>query len=323
MKTTGTQQEAKALLKKYRAGKCTPREEEQVLHWYYSFNASDEFMHDEAAYRKAADHIRKKVLINIRQETALSSFPLRFIRTWGSMAAILGIVISIGLFIHQFQFRSPQQTVLNYKQVNTLAGERKLITLSDGSRIWLNNASTLKYPEVFAAHNRIVHLKGEAFFEVAKRKDKPFIIHTPQLNVQVLGTSFDIKAFHNETHETVTVATGKVVVSLPGTKQTLTLLKGDQALYHKQNKYLSKTTANVIESRNWQNNILAFKYETMENISHELERWYGVKFVFKNKALLHKRYTLKQKDESLNNVMKVLSAGEFNYSITNGVVTVW
>ncbi len=321
MKTTDSQEQAKALLKKYRAGNCSPAEERQVLNWYYSFNTADESI-PEKTHVKIAQRVRKNVLGVVQATNTTESAIIRFVKTWGGMAAILAVGVSIAMLFYQ-QHLKPSVPDLSYKQVSTSPGERKLVILSDGSRVWLNNASTLRYPEVFADSDRTVHLQGEAFFEVSKRKHKAFIIHTPQLKVEVLGTSFDVKAFQNEAHETVTVATGKVAVSLPGTRQQLTLRKGDRALYDKQDQQLSKTSADVAESRNWQNNILAFKYESMENISRELERWYGVKFVFRNKALLHKRYTLKQKDESLNNVMKILSADEFNYSISKGTVTVW
>jgi len=322
MKTTNSQEQAKALLKKYKAGNCSPEEEKQVLNWYYSFNAADESIPEERL-SKMAKRLSKNVAQAIPDSGSSATVILAFIKTWGSMAAILTIAVSIALLFYRDRLKPEVPVVLRYQQVSTLPGERKVISLSDGSKVWLNNASTLKYPEVFADSDRTVQLQGEAFFEVSKRKHKPFIIHTPELRVEVLGTSFDVKAFENEAHETVTVATGKVAVSSPNSKQKLILFKGDRVQYRKQDQYLSKTSGDVAESRNWQNNILAFKYENLENIARELERWYGVKFVFRNKTLLHKRYTLKQKDESLNTVMKALSAGEFNYSIRNSTVTVW
>ncbi len=321
MESTEANAQARALLKKYQAGQCTPSEQQQVLNWYYSFTQQDDLVISNAQQRKNSKKIKHNILVAIAVNKGSHSPLVRLLNPLMRIAAILAIVIATGILI--YQYTSQQSIPIEYSKISTLAGQRKMVVLSDGSKIWLNNKSSLTYPKVFAKENRTVSLQGEAFFEVVHNSKKPFIIHAQKLRVQVLGTTFNVKAFSGEKRHTVTLASGKVSVSLPGQHQALMLLPGEQAIYDLRENKLLMAAADVEHNTAWRNGVLSFRYTNLEEICRELERWYDVKITIKNKKLLHQRYTLKQRNESLNNVMKVLSAGEFDYQINSGTVTIW
>jgi transmembrane sensor len=310
---------AKELLHKYLQHQCTPEEEQQVLRWYFSFTKEDDLLRDEEEQEKILQSVKQKVLLattgNKSKFSGQNNTPLNY--TWLKVAALLAILLSAAFFgFYRYQGKSS-----SLQEFRTAAAQRKTITLTDGTRIWLNNASVLRYPVKFGSRTREVELEGEAFFEVAHHAARPFLVHTRGLRVQVLGTSFNVSAYAADKDITVNVATGKVAVI--SDLNTVMLKRAEGIVYNRRAKSFLPSAEDTGLSRAWQNNTLYFRYQTLENISLRLERWYGVKFSIKNERLMRKKYTLEQHNETLDNVMKVLSAGEFSYKITGNAVAVW
>ncbi|RKR83376.1 FecR family protein [Mucilaginibacter gracilis] len=246
------------------------------------------------------------------------------VRTGLAAAGIL-LFLTAGVLIYQAGIRQAPQA-LKLATASTHAGEMKIITLSDGSRITLNNQTSIKYPEEFNQNTREVFLTGEAFFEVKHDANKPFRVHTDKLAVQVLGTSFNIQAYPDESGLDVAVASGKVGVFANGARdgKTYMLLPGQQLSYNRKNLAFSPSTIATAAIIAWQKGTLVFKNEKLEAIARRLERFYGVKIRFKNKKLMATELSLKANNLSLESVMKALgSAGEFNYSIKNKQVLIW
>lgn len=311
---------AEELLNKYLENKCTPEEEQKVLRWYYSFTAMDDLPLSAEEQGKMLSSVKDKVLSattgskNGRQR--FKGFNNMYMR----VAALLAIFCAVAFFGIYYHYRNGKDAA-PYLELRAQAGERKTITLSDGTKISLNNSSVLYYPAKFDQHTREVKLEGEAFFEVMHDRKKPFLIQTPQLKVQVLGTSFNVRSYAEDKETAVHVATGKVAVYNQFSR--IMLVNGEQVVYDRLKHSFTRSASDPAISRAWQNNTLAFRYETLENICLRLERWYNVKVVIRNEKLLHKRYTLEQHNETLENVMKVLCAGELNYKIDGRSVTVW
>lgn len=295
-------------------------EQQQVLRWYYSFDRENDLILEEGKKASLLKLASNNVFLAIGKPKSRKVFS-RWKPAIG-IAAVLIIAVLAGLFSYRQFFRPYGKQHAIYKELTTLAGERKIIRLSDGSKIWLNNASKLRYPEIFNSNVRTVYLDGEAFFDVAHRKNQAFIIHTRKLRVQVLGTSFNVKSFGDEKREEITVVSGKVGVAKARETQFLMLLPGEQASYILQTGYLSKDKVEPQSSIAWRNNELYFRYETLENICRQLERWYGVTIQCNNELLLAKRYTLKQKNQSLGNVLKVLGAGDFHYKMNGRIIII-
>lgn len=323
---------AEQLLNKYLENKCTPEEEQKVLRWYFSFTEEDDLPLGEEERSKMLSSVKNKVLSATTGATGNAgtadrdNVKQRFqgLRSRNSIymrvAALLAVFCSVAFFGIYKHYRSGKDTS-PYLELRAQAGERKTITLADGTRIWLNNSSVLRYPVKFDQNTREVKLEGEAFFEVAHNAKKPFLIHTTQLKVQVLGTSFNVRSYAADKETAVHVATGKVAVYNQFNK--IMLVNGEQVVYDRLKHNFTRSVLDPEISRAWQNNTLAFRYETLENICLRLERWYDVKVVIRNEKLLHKRYTLEQHNETLENVMKVLCAGELSYKIDGRSVTIW
>lgn len=319
---------AEQLLNKYLENKCTPEEEQKVLRWYFSFTGDDDLPLSAEERSKMLSSVKNKVLsatTGTIGTTERDNNQQRFhgFRKLNSIymraAALLAVFCSVAFLGIYYHHRNGN--TISYRELRAQAGERKTITLADGTRIWLNNSSVLHYPAKFDQNTREVKLEGEAFFEVAHNEKKPFLIHTPQLKVQVLGTSFNIRSYAADKETAVHVATGRVAVYNQFNK--VMLVNGEQVVYDRLKHNFTRSALDPEISRAWQNNTLAFRYETLENICLRLERWYDVKVVIRNEKLLHKRYTLEQHNETLENVMKVLCAGELNYKIDGRSVTVW
>ncbi len=151
------------------------------------------------------------------------------------------------------------------------------VTLSDGTRVWLNAASELIYPTRFDGNERQVWVKGEAFFEVEHDKNKPFIVHANQQKVQVLGTKFNVYAYPDEIVQHTTLVEGAVLVSGKGNEQRLRLSPGQQAI-SKAEEGLSIISVNPREYTSWKDGIIQLNGYELSEILRQLERWYDVEF---------------------------------------------
>lgn len=175
----------------------------------------------------------------------------------------------------------PEQLVYNELYVPR-RGEFSL-RLADGSRIYVNADSYLKYPESFAADCREVELSGEAYFEIARDTLRPFIVKVGDMRVQVLGTSFNVNAYKLSQEVKTTLVSGKVKV---GYKQVqLELVPGEQACVSEENGEIYKKQVNVALYTAWKDGLFKFERESLENIMLILSRWYDVNVFFRNEAL--------------------------------------
>lgn len=158
------------------------------------------------------------------------------------------------------------------------------LSLSDGTRVWLNADSRLKYPVFFAENERRIRLSGEGYFQVAKDTNSPFIVETDLGEIRVLGTEFNIKCYPDETIVATTLVNGKVSFTNPGVPEKI-LDPGQQLLFEKGNREAKIRRVNVCNYTGWKDNQLIFHKETLEEIMRILARWYDIEVVFENDAL--------------------------------------
>jgi transmembrane sensor len=172
-------------------------------------------------------------------------------------------------------------------QVNTIEtprGGQYQVKLPDGTRVWLNASSSLKYPAVFAAHNRSVELKGEAYFEVAKDRKRPFKVKSGIQEIQVLGTHFNVNAYADEPAMKTTLLEGSVeIVRDKGTlnEKDIRLKPGEQAICTANN--MSVRAADREEAVSWKNGYFKFNDENIESILKKVSRWYDVDIQYEGK----------------------------------------
>ncbi len=175
------------------------------------------------------------------------------------------------------------------KEMNTLVtprGGEIVVVLSDGTKVWLNSASELKYPSVFTGKERGVYLKGEAFFKVSKDPKHPFVVHANGLVVKALGTEFDVSNYSDDNFAQTTLVEGKVVVSekMSGKFQSV-LLKPSQQAFIKKGEGIQKLRVQTVDTKiytAWTKGIFLFKNESLEEIFNQLGRWYDIHVFFDN-----------------------------------------
>lgn len=169
-------------------------------------------------------------------------------------------------------------------------GEYKL-TLSDGTKIWLNSNSKLRYPSKFGSGERKVQLEGEAFFEVTKDPKHPFVVDVTDAEVKVLGTSFNVNAYNDQDEIHTTLVEGKVEVSDDywGNKQQL--LPNDQLIFSKVNGRTKKQKVNTHLYTAWKEGRFVFEDRSLEDIMIRLSRWYDVDVFFLTNSVKNLKYT--------------------------------
>jgi len=170
------------------------------------------------------------------------------------------------------------ENAIIYNTVSTPRGGQYQVTLPDGTNVWLNAASSLKFPTTFTGNERDVELTGEAYFEVAKNKEKPFKVSVNKVVVEVLGTHFNIMGYDNEPSIKTTLLEGSVKVKSDNAHALL--VPGQQALASRDNDHIKVQKADIEEAMAWKNGYFIFHKEDIQDIMKKVVRWYDVDVVY-------------------------------------------
>jgi ferric-dicitrate binding protein FerR (iron transport regulator) len=265
----------------------------------------------------------KKVLIGLNlspANTPVIRLKRRNSWIWAAAAVLMFLVVGAIMF---YVRREASDALASLVEKHNAKGTKSIIQLSDGSKIWLNADSKLKYPEIFKGSAREVYLNGEAFFDVAKSNGHPFIIHLASGTIQVLGTSFNVRAYDSEPVVETSVATGKIAF-IPKYKtahkkqDTVYLAPDHKASYALEAEELRTTATSSSEDKAWTEGKLLFRGTTMEQIAVELERSFGKKVVFVDEGPKAFVFTGSFENNTLDEIMYYLSITKnFSYKITN------
>jgi transmembrane sensor len=186
---------------------------------------------------------------------------------------------------------------------STTKGQTYSFTLPDGSRVWLNAGSTLRFPQAFKGKKRKVSLTGEAYFEVAKDSKHPFLVESNGQLLEVLGTHFNINSYPDEKNIKTTLLEGSVNVSSLNNSQLLKLTPGEQSVLDKGR--LSKERVDTEAAMAWRNGYFRFEDEPIESVMRKLSRWYNIEVVYEKGAGSERFNGRISKN---NHISKVLSA---------------
>lgn len=167
-------------------------------------------------------------------------------------------------------------TTMKYATLSTPRKGQYKITLADGTRVWLNAESSIKYPAQFAQDKRMVELKGEGYFEVAHDKARPFIVTAGGQEVKVLGTRFNVNAYNNEPHILTTLVEGSVQLSDIAHKTTMLLKPSQQAIFTSTSGRFDVNTLDTEPYTAWTENEFSFQGASMGEVLRQLERWYDI-----------------------------------------------
>jgi ferric-dicitrate binding protein FerR (iron transport regulator) len=204
------------------------------------------------------------------------------------VAAILAIPVMLGIGWYIGNSGNKEDIIC---EVSTPKGHISRCTLADGTEVWLNAGSTLKYPSTMNGNLREVNLDGEAYFKVSKNKHKPFIVNTQLAQVKVLGTVFNLKAYSSDKNVETTLEEGSVEFKLNNNpKDPIELKPGEQVIFNKSDQKLAVNKVDTYLHTAWKDGKYVFKDAELKDIITELERLYDVKFHVQNDSLLHMHF---------------------------------
>jgi len=316
----------KDLFDKYIQGNCTHEEYKQVLEFIQK-KKNDSYING-LLLKNWKDILKKdttispnqKVLDSIHhqialEETSTSRKTIKLYKGLLTAAAILLIGLVFGSIVY-VQSKIPEVTTQN---ITTPYGGKTQFTLADGSTVWLNSGTTFSYPDRFE-DDRIVELDGEAYFEVEKQKE-PFIVKTSFGEVEVLGTSFNVKAYQNEAFVT-TLETGSVVYTNPAGRKAF-LEPGSQVVYRSNKFFMQQVDTEIFTS--WKEGKLIFRNEPLQNMITRLERWYNVDIRLEDERIKNLKYTGTIEMESFSEVLeliKVTTPIDYSFDRKTRVLTI-
>ena len=283
------------LLNKYIAGDVLPEEKKEVIRW----------MKESEEHREQLMQLHRIYNATLwngkvdRQNVEKKKSVMRYL--WTSMK-IAAVVAMLAFIIHrEYQdYRLEHSTEMQI--VTVPAGQRASLILADGTTVWLNSNSTLKYPaNGFHSKNRRVTLEGEGYFEVAHDEEHPFIVETEKYDIRVLGTTFNVSAYPNSGMFETSLIEGKVTVYQPDTQNEIVL--SPHETFASDNDFL------------WRMGIYSFKNEPLATVFKKLEQYYEVQIINNNKEIASRPCTGKfRQKEGIEHVMKVLQKYvKFNY----------
>jgi len=269
-----------------------------------------------------------------------------FRKQW--MAAVIIFILFAGGSVYYFgpsRVSLERQAVVKSKIADTHFGATAELVLADGTNVWLNAGSRLIYPDVFSKTNREVTLIGEAFFEVTKDADAPFLVHAGGLTVRVLGTRFNVKAYREDEEIETTLISGKVQVVLnddPGKEITLspyekltfvnqvTVNTAANSMRPIRNELRYKVQAlpvnagNILEETAWLDRKLIISNESFDGVARLLERKYDVHFYFEGEKWKRERMSGVFEKENIQQVLDILKmTTRFNYRLEGNSIYIF
>jgi len=231
---------------------------------------------------------------------------------------------SDGQLIYNIKARTTQTTKLAYNTLTTPKGGQYQVNLPDGTRVWLNSASSLRFPEHFGPAERRVELSGQGYFEVAHNKAMPFKVVSNLQEVEVLGTHFDVSSYPDDRLMKTTLLQGSVKVSLYGKKRETVLLKPGQQSVLTTSGTMKVSLADVEQAIGWKEGDFVFHSAPLDQIMKELGRWYDIEVNIANGVDRNQTYSGSiSRSKPLSAVLIMLkSSSNIKFNIKNRVVSI-
>ena len=313
--------------------------EEAVRHYSLLFGALAEMDRQEQAeqFRKKLEDSESARVISLGYEPAAGK---DLFKRWSVAMAGAAVVLLIAGYLFLRRGKEEAKDDNTAQQYFTKTGEKRMLLLPDGTRVTLNAGTAIRLDKSFGQHTREVFLKGEAFFDVWSNKALPFTVHTTDMDVQALGTSFNVKSYDNDRKSETVLIQGLVEVNLKKDGNRKLILHPNEKLTwmnknavidavagpekeaqqpeseHPIVSAVKKTAGGEIKEVAWVESNLVFEDDSFEDIALQLDRWYGVHIQFSNGEAKRYRFTATFKKEKIENVLEMLKLSKkFNYVI--------
>lgn len=258
----------------------------------------------------ALEKLKDRILLEqgrMEKESLTERKTLSVVLRWTRVAAVLLLLLGIGYGIGSWREHSVSDVIVQ-NQLITAKGSKGRFTLPDGSVVWLNSETKLTYPNQFTGNRRFVSLEGEAYFEVAKNPERPFIVDMGNASIRVLGTTFSVKADKGKDQITAVLLEGSIRFESP-TQQVL-LAPDQQLTFIRSTNKIDIQSVNAKENLAWKDGLLKYKSIALCTLLNELEKRYEIPIHIENKRLLDPNVTVSgtfSEDQSLKEILQVIS----------------
>lgn len=250
------------------------------------------------------DKLKLKIQQSLLQRSKVFQLALGYSKYYQRIAAILFIPLIIGL---GFYFLNSIIADENFYVAEAPLGQKAKIELPDGSTVWLNSGSNIRYSSNFNQKNRNIELEGEAFFDVKRNTGKPFIVNTSSLDVKVTGTRFNVNAYADEPIVETSLIEGKVDVFLNNGGKRYMLTPGKALTYLKSSKKIYSHQLNEEATISWKENRLVFINDDFSKLARKIEKWYNVKVIYDGNDFKENKLTVKLfEGEQLNHLLEII-----------------
>ena len=312
------------LLTKYLNGECSSAEQQQVETWLEAEKNKAPDLPGIHAERMEAS-IWESVAPLVEGDHTTQVIPLY--RKAVRYAAAVIILLTIGILAYDHLYDPVRHGDIAYfegfESIQTQRGQKRTVTLVDGSTIQLNYETEVKVPREFDGDERVVYLTGHAHFDIARDPEKPFIIYTHDSKTQVLGTSFDINTKGEEATEII-VTSGKVAFSEKYQSDDPVSLKVNDRAVLRPGRGITINEVDAIRLTAWTEDRLVFDNKTLREVIEVLESWYDIRIAVEDTDLMTQDFKLTMENPTLGSVMEALSfLGEFRYRIEGQKVTIY
>jgi transmembrane sensor len=248
------------------------------------------------------DESLSKLMKFIDEEKPESIRTISFVNSlWFKIAAVSLLVIGLSSLWNVFRSHNIKVRELAYNEIIVPLGEKAQIILSDGSHVWINSASKLRYPVMFGETSRDVTLEGEAFFDVVKKHGKTFVVNTRDVKVNVLGTAFNVKCYPGDDKTQTIVVRGEVKVEdIHGDQKAIIIKPNEMATLQgrimpdQTTSHLNLITVRKVDPESlvsWKDQLLVFNGESFEDLTIKMERWFNVRIKIDDMELKTERYS--------------------------------
>lgn len=312
------------ILHKFALGKYSLKDFKLVSHWFedkkseadlkiaiqqHWYKFDDDFSGNEKDLTSVLNQLKQK----IAKERPVVLFRKKIQKFYTRAAAILLLPLLLYSVYSTFQ-KIPAAEISSLIEIVSPNGARTHFHLPDGSQGWLNSGSILKYETDFQ-EKRTVELIGEAWFEVAPDEKSPFVVGTPHLDVQVLGTKFNVAAFPDEKVTEVVLQEGKVKVNGYNGTFTVDMKPDEKFTYNRDLQSGTIQTVNADQFSSWKDGLLVFRNEPLSEVLKRIGRWYNVEFVLTDPEIAKFRYRATFQEEQIEEVIRLISlTAPINYS---------
>jgi|GEM_PF-164088 len=261
-----------------------------------------------AICKKMSKGRRIKLIQGIQKVAALLLLPVLIYAVWS--------------FRQNMVLKHEKATVAITREIKTQPGIRSSFMLPDGSKVWLNSASTIRFPSAFTGRSRAIELEGEAYFEVAHNKTRPFIVKAGPLDVMALGTAFNLCAYRDDNEILTTLAEGKVKVTTNQAKKEQYILEPEEQLnFGKYTFKASQDQVNVYNEIAWKDGKLIFNETPFQEVVKKLGRWFNTDIKLADESMANYRYTATFTNENLAQVMELLTySAPIEFTVTDRTI---